>query len=165
MKQFEKKDMVMYAFSARSLSLLNAAGWRENYEPVIEPYLECLQEEGYPVFSAAVNFLQHFGGLRLSRRNPIVPRIISTLALGIDQNVRNYGRLRLEIFSEDLNAYLCPVGIDTNDIVFVITPSGSVYGVYDIIMLHLGDSGEQALENWCNFHPSNPFRVIHTLEA
>lgn len=150
----------MHSFSSKTVSILTAAGWNEGRRIEVFPYVRQLEQDGFAVFPVVTMFLERFGGLVLHRPNPVVPSITSSLDFGVDQTLRNFKQWESEVFSEKLHVTLCPVGHNTDAIVFAMDVEGKVYGLYDTIALFIGESGEQAIENYCSWSPSNPFQVI-----
>jgi SUKH-3 immunity protein len=150
----------MGAFSEKTLSLLYASGWSYNRNVDISNDLQTLRNEGYTIFPVIIDFLEQFSGLQIDIPNPIVPNIKRTLDFRISSAMRGIRQRTVDAYGDGLDRVLCLIGVDNDSIHFTMDGEGKVYGLYDRMILFIGNSDEEAIENCCVWHPSNPFPII-----
>lgn len=64
----------MTRFSPATIALLQQAGWSDDRRVDTSEYEKCLKSEGYPVHAVVVDFLERFGGLRVTYPHHRVPQ-------------------------------------------------------------------------------------------
>jgi len=155
----------MNKFSEKTLKSLFEAGWTPERETDISIEIGLLEQAKYSVFPVVKDFLKHFGGLRLSVPNPLATEIISFLDLTVERAIRSgFDREMIQGYGEDLGIEVCPIGVDRDSIVYIMSSAGYVYGIYSADTWLIGNSGEQAIDNWCNWHPQlAPFPIVYTI--
>ncbi len=153
----------MTIFSERTLSALYAAGWTPNRNIDISTELDILKKQGYSTFPAALDFMKRFSGLQISFQSLFDSKIHYSVHFGTKPVLYMEGEgggEGIEGFAEDLNTRLCPIGADNSGILWTMAEDGKVYGIYMPVILLMGNSGEQAIENTINYLPSNPLPVV-----
>jgi hypothetical protein len=153
----------MHRFSAKTASILAAAGWNENTTTDISAYVRQLEQKGSIVFPTVRTFLRNFGRVVLRRPNPHDVRIIGWLDLRVERTLL-YELWRLESVSEALEVPVLPIGEDNNAIIYAMDEEEKVCGFHYPTVFFIGDSGEQAIEHYCHWSRSNPFPVIVDIE-
>jgi hypothetical protein len=163
----------MHTFSEKALTALNEAGWSEDRQIDITPFVEMLEKEGNVVFPVVADFLRSFGGLELSWPHPTADSP-SKLGWG-ERRVRLYilapydpGLVRIVpqfwLHREDelvLGVNLCSIGNCGDGIDLLMAESGKVYGSYGETKFDLGNSGEEMIEIYAHWHPiHNPLPQI-----
>lgn len=138
----------MVPLTERTQELLRTAGWAPGRGAGTEQ-IEELRRLGFCVSPAAVAFLCEFGGLRVKFLHPRLQHptwfsIDPLWAAGalMKADIVDYARL---IGEPDL----VPAGQLDDNVVLLMGPSGTVYGVFDDIIMQYGENGYQALECLC----------------
>jgi hypothetical protein len=155
----------MHTFSEKALAVLHEAGWSEDRQIDITPYVEMLEKEGNVVFLVVADFLRRFGGLDLSWQHPLPGvreeiwhhlYILSPYSPGL---IRIQPKSSLEGSEAVLGVNLCSIGNTSMDI--LMTEAGRVYGNDGADFYDLGNSGEEMIEKHVHWHPiHNLFQVI-----
>lgn len=160
----------MHTFSEKALAVLREAGWSEDRQIDITPYVEMLEKEGNVVFPVVTDFLRRFGGLELSWEHPLRPRTpageeirphLYLLAPYAPNLIRIVPQSSLEVDEGLLGLKVCSIGHDSSGIDIVMAETGKVYGEYMPTFFDLGDSGEEMIEKHVHWHPiHNCFQEI-----
>jgi hypothetical protein len=144
--------MIADEFSSLTLDLLRRAGWRPDRRVATDGYRSRLAEAGYAVSPAVLEFLQSFGGLSITRPTPLGDDILS---FDPADALTRISRARVGTYEKFLDATLCVIGsYFTQTFTVMMDPNGKVYGGADDTLRHLGDSGEEAVENLLTRHKS-----------
>jgi hypothetical protein len=141
---------VVTAFSPRTIRCLTSAGWTNGRSIDVTDITKELENDGFLLSEAAADFLSAFGGLRLSYphfRDPTIPYYCSFDAVRAAKGVFHQRLLQWE---SRVGNRITPIGeADREYMTLLMTPNGSVYEAMDDSLLHLGDSGEEAIDALC----------------
>jgi hypothetical protein len=157
----------MYPFSQKTLTALHEAGWTEDRQIDIEPFVQMLEKNGNVVYPVVADFLRKFGGLTISWPYPL-PNIdqeisIYILAPYMPNLVHIVPQFALEGEEIVLGVKLCSIGCDNSNIELLMAESGKVYGSHGPIKFHLGNCGEELFETYANWHPI--YNLLPTIDV
>jgi hypothetical protein len=140
-----------YRFSETTLAMLRRAGWNEHRSIDTTEYSNFLQLKGVPVHERAVEFWQHFGGLRVAHPHSGDPGAEDYFELDPVKATRHTNIRNLRKFSERVGAPLCIIGEARRGyMVLLMDPTGTVYAGMDRLLELVGHSGEEAIEALCS---------------
>ncbi|MEH2293027.1 SUKH-3 domain-containing protein [Nostoc sp.] len=142
----------MAVFSAETRAVLQQAGWSENRKVDTSEYEKCLKFEGYPVHAIVVDFLARFGGLQVIYPHARVPQTTDEFCINpMVAAAHIYLEWVKEDYDERLGAPLCVIGEAFDyHMTLMMDSNGKVYAGYDDILIHVGDSGIDAIEALCS---------------
>ena len=136
----------MPKLSDKTKKILRGAGWSETRAVDPGVYRRVLEAEGYPVHPCVLEFLRSFASIRA----------FFTTTQGEDNDffldpVEAVDVIYMERVAEDysprIGMPLCVIGLYHHDnMVLLMDSGGAVYGGYDETLLHIADSGEEAIE-------------------
>lgn len=142
----------MTTFSTATIALLHQAGWSEDRCVDTSEYEKCLKSEGYPIHAVVLDFLKSFGGLRLVYPHYRVPETndefwIDPIIAAADIYIERIS----EDYNERVGAKLCVIGeAFSRHMTVMMAPDGRVYAGYDDTLIHVGNSGTDAIEALCS---------------
>lgn len=138
--------------SERTTALLQQAGWSPTRQVDTGVYERALAAEGYPVHQRVKAFLSAYAPLRIfapvegsrtEAREILIDPLLAMEAVYVERVAEDY--------SPRVGQALCVVGqYHDGNVVLLMDAEGGVYGGYDETLLHLGETGEQALEAMCS---------------
>ncbi|MGI8502881.1 MAG: SUKH-3 domain-containing protein [Hassallia sp.] len=141
----------MTAFSAETRAWLQQAGWSENRCVDTSEYEKSLKLEGYPLDEVVLDFLKRFGGLRVVYPHYRVKNEKDELYINPTVAAAHIYPERVEEYNERVGAVLCVIGeAFSYHMTVVMAPDGKVYAGYDDTLIHVGDSGTDAIEALCS---------------
>ncbi|MCC5618654.1 SUKH-3 domain-containing protein [Nostoc sp. CHAB 5836] len=142
----------MAVFSAETRAVLQQAGWSEDRKVDTSEYEKCLKLEGYPDHAVVVDFLARFGGLRVIYPHPRVPQTTDEFCINPMVAAAHICLERVkEDYDQRLGAPLCVIGEAFDyHMTLMMDSNGKVYAGYDDTLIHVGDSGIDAIEAICS---------------
>jgi hypothetical protein len=141
----------MTAFSTETRALLQQAGWSEDRCVDTSEYEKSLQSEGYPLHEVVLDFLKRFGGLRVVYPHYRVKDEKDEFYINPTVAVADIGSGWVEEYSERVGVPLCVIGqAFSYHMTVVMAQDGKVYAGYDDTLIHVGDSGTDAIEALCS---------------
>jgi hypothetical protein len=141
----------MAVFSAETIALLKQAGWSEDRCVDISEYEKSLQSEGYPLHEVVLNFLKRFGGLQVVYPHYRVKDEKDEFYINPTVAVADIDSGWVEEYSERIGVPLCIIGqAFSYHMTLVMAPDSKVYAGYDDTLIHVGDSGIDAIEALCS---------------
>jgi hypothetical protein len=146
-------------FSPKTRSLLEAAGWSDSREIDTTGYEKTLRERSYPVHPSVLEFLSRFGGLIVIHPHARVPGMQDRFHFDASRAAESVFPAWVKEYSARLNAPLCVVGQAYREyMVVMMDPQGRMFAGYDHILVELGTSFVEAIENICagKQHPRIP---------
>lgn len=105
-----------------ALTLLHLAGWTPGRRVDVARDLEALRVEGFPITSAAEDFLQEFSGLQITWESKDNPLIVDGVVVARDADVG-----WCEALSAAIGSQLVPVGQYAHMTLYV-DPHGALWG-------------------------------------
>jgi len=140
----------MSTFSNNTVKLLKQAGWFEGRLIDTSSFEKLLEEKGFPLFPSITEFLSQFGGLKFTNTEAVPPApedwhfdIAEAVVHGSSTRVQTYGRrlgVEMCLIGEGFRGYL----------LLMMDEEGRVYGGYDQVLLHIGNSGIDAIGALCD---------------
>jgi len=143
----------MYKFSEKALTLLRKAGWSQNWEAThFSEYQKILTEEKFELSDAVTLFLKRFGGLLVKHPHAKLPSETEYFHFDVTKAVKGVDSDWVkDDYSERVGQPLCIIGEAFNRyMVLAMSPDGEVYAGFDSTLVHVGQSGEEAIENLCS---------------
>ena len=141
----------MAVFSAETRALLQQAGWSEDRCVNTSEYEKSLQSEGYPIHAVVVDFLRQFGGLRVVHPHHRLKEEKDEFYINPTVTASHIYPERVEDYSERVDAPLCVIGeAFSYHMTLVMATDGKVYAGYDDTLIHVGDSGTDAIVALCS---------------
>lgn len=139
------------SFSPATRVVLAKAGWTDAYEcPKLLAYCEALAQDGYEVSAAARELLRRFGGLQFEIPHPPRPGATDSFHTLADVAVAKTFSDTVERWSEIAGAPLCLVGqVWGGHMGLAMDAQGRVFAGDGELVVYLGASGEQAIEDLC----------------
>ena len=145
-------------FSEVAYALLKQAGWIESYRFDISGYCHLYTLAGCPPTVHVMDFLRRFGGIHVQN---LQRRGYAPLTFDFDVSYLTRSRRPLEFLCDDygyifdyLNQLHAPIYMighaHGHHVILLMLPDGTVYGSYDELVWHLGNSGEEAIEALCD---------------
>lgn len=138
-----------YKFEKKVEKLLRDYGWYPERRVEISQYCANWKKEGYTLSQAAIQFTENMAGLRIVHG-------AYTKGNGEDESIFDpqkaldtifYERVQ-EDYEKKIGASLCPIGVGFSEhLVYLITPTGAIYGGFDDYFCLIGENVESALEN------------------
>ena len=145
-----------YQFSEYTLNILLANGWTYERTVDVTAYKEYYANTQQPVSDMILEFLQSFGELEVTAPSKLYSGVIKTL-FSI-QPLKTAGLETLNEYSKDwIKKPLCEVGTADNIDIFVMTPDGESYVMFDEWVFMIGSSVTEAIENLC--HQNGGIRI------
>lgn len=136
----------MSKLSDKTKEILKGQGWSESRDVDPGVYVRVLEAEGYPVHPCVQEFLRSFASIRAFFTTPE----------GEDNDffldpVEAVDFIYMERVAEDYSPRvglpLCVIGLyHHNNMVLMMDSGGAVYGGYDETLMHIADSGVEAVE-------------------
>jgi hypothetical protein len=137
----------MAVFSAETRALLQQAGWSEDRYVDTSEYEKSLKSEGYPLHEIVLDFLKRFGGLRVVYPHHRVKDEKDEFYINPTVAVAGIGSGWVEEYSERVGALLCVIGqAFSYHMALVMDSDGRVFAGYDDTLIHVGNSGTDAIE-------------------
>jgi hypothetical protein len=141
----------MTEFTAHAAQCLQSSGWTADRRVDISTIIRELEAEGFGVSPAAADFLERFGGLRLSygrAKDATVPDYSHLDPLRAADGVFP---ARLRDWESRAGERMTPIGeSDREYMTILMGASGVVYLAMDDLLLVLADTGEEALNALCD---------------
>jgi hypothetical protein len=139
----------MPPYSPRALEVLKQAGWSAGRAFDASGYQRLLRSHRYPVFPAVAKFLGEFGALYFAHPAP-GPSDVEDWHFNAARAIRHTTPDNVRVYGERAGTELCVIGeADREHLLLMMDEQGRVYAGYDQVFLHVGDSGEDALEGLC----------------
>jgi hypothetical protein len=130
--------------------LLKKAGWSENRLVDTSEYERHLKKIGYSVFPSAIQFLQQFGCLQVSRKATDADQKCYRLLVDPLQLTRYYSRKDIAEFEEALGHPLCPIALALNGTVAIVMDErGGIYSIEELVLFHVADTIPDAIRILC----------------
>lgn len=130
--------------------LLKKAGWSENRLVDTSEYERHLKKIGYSVFPSAIQFLQQFGCLQVSRKATDADQKYYRLLVDPLQLTRYYSRKDIAEFEEALGHPLCPIALALNGTVAIVMDErGGIYSIEELVLFHVADTIPDAIRILC----------------
>lgn len=128
--------------------LLETAGWFSERRVDVTGAVAAVQSEGYSVCAVAREFLERFSGLYVEVPHPNFP---SRIRFEIDPSEATGMLDHEEILpaEEQLGEALTPVGSYEGCYSLFMGTNGSLYGIYDEILVLFGRDWQEALNAMC----------------
>ncbi len=140
----------MLTFSATTHALLRRAGWSETRRVDTGPYVAALRTEGYPVHPIVVEFLERFGSLTVVHPHHKVRNSDDRFHFDVARAVSRADPENVEVDSERVGTPLCVIGeAYCGYMALLMDSAGKVYASLDDLLIHIGDSGPDAIEALC----------------
>jgi hypothetical protein len=136
--------------SPLTLKILRDAGWSPSRRFDTADYEKALRDDGYVISPAVLQFMRSFGGLQLRHPNSRVPG--KTLVLSLDARKATAGVASgwARSYERRLRRELCAFGTaEDGYLLLVMDPDGGVHAGYDDVLLFVGNSGIEAIDNLC----------------
>ncbi|MBF2005505.1 MAG: SUKH-3 domain-containing protein [Chlorogloeopsis fritschii C42_A2020_084] len=141
----------MAVFSEETRALLQQAGWSEDRYVDTSEYEKSLKSEGYPLHEVVLDFLKHFGGLRVVHPHHRVKDEKDEFYINPTVAVADIGSGWVKEYSERVGAPLCVIGeAFSYHMTLVMDSDGRVFAGYDDTLIHVGNSGTDAIEALCS---------------
>lgn len=142
----------MSNFSKKTLDLLRHAGWKEDWKAAhLNEYQQILTDEGFELSDTVTQFLTRFGGLLVEHPHAQLPEETEHFHFEVIKAVEGIDPDWVkEDYSERVGKPLCIIGEAFNRyMVLAMSPDGQVYAGFDGTLVHVGQSGEDAIEALC----------------
>ena len=147
-----------YQFDSRVVTLLQKSRWSNFRKKDITHERNILISEGYAVSSAASIFIKNFSELKISHlaySGEGMTESYFSVALATDTIFPNRVKKDYERRCEE---ELCPIGVGFSEhLVYMISPSGKIFGGYDDLFCKIGDDTEGAFLNMFFTHKFDDF--------
>ncbi|WP_176560085.1 SUKH-3 domain-containing protein [Brevibacillus dissolubilis] len=136
--------------SEKTQLLLRKAGWQPDRKIDITDYISVLENEGYTLFPAAIEFLTEFGGLKVTHPHHMVKKSDDFFQTNASVAAEDIWRERVETYEERIGESLVVIGqAYKTHMTMMISPTGRVFAAYDDLLILLGNSPAEALEILC----------------
>lgn len=147
--------------SNETKKLLEQAGWNENRIIDFSSYKNHLKQMGYPVFPSVIQFLEQFGGLRISQNPADAAKGCYRLNIDPIELTQYYPRRIFTEFEEALGSYLCPVALAINgSSVIVMDENGKIYCINELVLFHVADKVADAIRIICSTNLSEFNKIL-----
>lgn len=141
----------MTEFSSHALQCLESAGWTKDRRIDASAIVKELEADGFSVSPAAIDFLEKYGGLRLSYSHPRVPTAVDSSHLDAPRAADGVFPARLQDWEARAGERMTPIGeSDREYMTILMGASGTVYLAMDDLLLILADSGVEAINALCD---------------
>lgn len=141
----------MRRFSSETEVFLKKAGWRKGRAVNIDDYIHVFENETFTIPESVINFLREFGGLTVMHPHAKVPGAMDFFTFNVNKAIQDHDHLWVkEDYSKRVGKTLCIIGQAFRDyMVLSMSDDGEVYAGFDEFLVHVGSSGDQAIENLC----------------
>ncbi|MFX0196969.1 MAG: SUKH-3 domain-containing protein [Candidatus Hodarchaeota archaeon] len=141
----------MRRFSTETEAFLKKAGWRKGRAVNIDDYVQFLKNETFDIPKTVINFLREFGGLKVVHPHAKVPGKMDFFSFNVKKAIQDHDPLWVkEEYSNRVGKQLCIIGQAFRDyMVLSMSEDSEVFAGFDDILVYVGSSGDQAIENLC----------------
>lgn len=141
------KRIPHYRFSPQAKELLTHSGWHTGRKHDLNQVEMAYENEAVPLWDVTKRFLSEYGGLSI--KYPNSARATDCINLTAEEAVEGFGGERLGFFERIVNVgILNPLGFYAGDLMMILmSEKGTVYGSASRNVVHIGDTGEQAIEH------------------
>jgi hypothetical protein len=141
----------MNRFSTETLVLLHNAGWKEGRYVEIKNYEEVLNNEGFSIHDCVKNLLKEFANLTVIHPHAKVSNEKDYFHFDVSKAVKGRDPYWVkEDYRVRVGKNLCIIGEAFRGyMVLSMSDDGNVYAGFDDILVHVGISGDDAIEALC----------------